>query len=64
MSMRLILKPAHLEFYCNSVIDDWTCLNLVEIYRAKLTRKDLKQTQTLDKIKKDLEVANSELVFD
>jgi hypothetical protein len=57
------LKPAHLDFYSDSIIDDWTCLNIVEFYRAKLKQKDLKQA--LDQIKKDLEeVANSEFVFD
>ncbi|CAG8631251.1 156_t:CDS:2 [Paraglomus brasilianum] len=53
----------NLDFYRDSIIDDWTCLNLVDFYRAELKQKDLKQV--LDRIKKDLaEVANPELGFD
>ena len=53
----------NLNFYRDSIIDDWTCLNLVDFYRAELKQKDLKQV--LDRIKKDLaEVANPELGFD
>ena len=57
------LKSAFLDFYRDKIIDDWTCLNVVDLYHTRVKRKDLKEALNL--IHKGLrEVANSDPRFD
>lgn len=42
-----------MDFYRENSIEDWTCFNLIEHYRARSGQKDLKKI--MDYIKKDLQ---------
>lgn len=47
------------DFYEDTTVENWTCINMEEYYRSRSEQKDGKRI--LDRIKKDLEeVANSD----
>ena len=51
------------KFYNNTATKNWSCIEVINYYRSKLERKDLKSV--LDYIKKDLQsIANSDTEFD